>query len=883
VIACGGDGADLEPTDAGRDGGAPDAFLSPVEAPSIDVPSISPDAPVLPAPLELGPCVEGWMPAMTRSGGIRCEPWPTGEQLTCPPDQGHFPGESGCVSVGTSCGEWPTDLPAGIPAFYVRTTTIPGTGTIDAPFGTIAEALAVARAPAVIALGPNDFDERFELGSGISVIGTCTERTRIAPSTPNAANEFLGAIHVVGIDASIRNLTISGARYGISNRSSAGFRVEDVVISGVSTYGVWLYGSGTEAELDSVIVRRTRLDGTQRGNGLFVTGGANVEVRRTLFEDNHGTGALFVEAGRGSFSNVAVLRTARPAGAGGEDGFGFLIKQGSEVSLNAVVVEDVALAGLAARDSGRLEAEDVVVRGAGYGAYVFNRGELALSKLYVADNDQYGLYAYEGSIDASRILVEGSPTSVMIQNSTLTGEHLEIINSEEHALSVTGAQARAEIDGLWIDTNPNLATGIDVTDAASFRAEHAAVFGAHSAGLVVQAAECSMSDVGIYQTKDGAGVVVQRIPGFADSITWLTLERAAIEDNELFGVRVEDPGSSVVLSHVRVSGNGSQPGSAGISVTSSASFEGRDLLLENNRYAGIIGKTFDAELLLERVEIRGTTRVDDVPLHFASGLVVERAHARVDRLISEGNEDVGMLIFEGRAELTGARFAAHSELDLVVWAGTATLSDVSCTDSGGGVLIWNSSDVVAQRVAISSSREVAFSAGGASRARIVDLSIEGTESRADDGRFGYALAVQDRARVSLERGSFRDSRVAAVFVSASFVATDFEIEGTREAACASMACDEISVGLAVVEGSAELSRFRIAKSGIVGLIVGPSASIELEAPALISESALGASVLNPSIPDERFDVLSYEDVRITLDRKDQSIPMPRLADVFMRP
>lgn len=151
----------------------------------------TPDADVIAAPLPpalpaLAPCPPGWREVDDDPDAIPgCDPWPEGGQAGCAGDEAHFPGEPACARVGRACpaGEWAEDLPA-TGVLYVRAGgAAGGVGTMAAPFGTIAEAIAAAAAGTTIALGKGSYSEAVQVPGSVTLAGACVAETTVAATT----------------------------------------------------------------------------------------------------------------------------------------------------------------------------------------------------------------------------------------------------------------------------------------------------------------------------------------------------------------------------------------------------------------------------------------------------------------------------------------------------------------------------------------------------------------------------------------------------------------------------------------------------------------------------------------------------------------------------
>src|SRR4051794_35424727 len=94
-----------------------------------------------PAPPNL-PCPSGWIAeaADPNDRVIACEPWSMDQLPACADGQARFPGDAACAELGPCpSGRFAAGLD---PALYVDPSASPGgSGTMTAPYPTIAEAL----------------------------------------------------------------------------------------------------------------------------------------------------------------------------------------------------------------------------------------------------------------------------------------------------------------------------------------------------------------------------------------------------------------------------------------------------------------------------------------------------------------------------------------------------------------------------------------------------------------------------------------------------------------------------------------------------------------------------------------------------------------------
>lgn len=355
-----------------------------------------------PEPPVLTPCPEGWreVEATGPNDVATCDPWPATGHEDCVGDQAHFPGEPGCVTVGQPCpeGHWATDLPTDRTVLYVEAgAAAGGDGTSEAPFGTISDALAVAEAGSIIALGKGSYDESLELVEGVTIWGACVAETVIAPIEPwdppepsslEGIDNVEAAITVVAADVVVRNLTVGGTRVGFAAQSPAEAEVRDVVVANATMAGVLVNGGSVTA--DSLVVRDTDSGGVTAGFALAVGNGASFELSRGALERNHLWAVLFSNYGTTVSLDRVAIRETQPLHIPFVDGAGMMVSADAEVAVRRAVIEEnpgVALGVFdmeeARRPETALTLTDSVIRGSATAidgvlpSGLWGRGELA--------------------------------------------------------------------------------------------------------------------------------------------------------------------------------------------------------------------------------------------------------------------------------------------------------------------------------------------------------------------------------------------------------------------------------------------------------------------------------------------------------------------------
>lgn len=332
------------------DGGAGDASD---DAGSDAAPGIEP--PRRPEPPRLSPCPEGWREVRTVAAFAECEPWPEGGRHTCPEGQAHLPGASGCEPLGAACpmGEYPEDLPAGSPVWFVRAGASGGDGTRELPFGTIAEALAAAAAGDTIAIARGLYPEALQLERPVHLVGACAAETILEPAAESIRGGALVPTEAAD-GSSARDLTFRSARSAALFHRGGTLRLRGVVLtgSGFATAASILGGS-----LDAERVQLRSEDGTP----LDAHGEGGVILRSAeLLVEGAGSAGLRISGGDLSAQDV-LLR-----GVSGDDPMALLVHCYGEATcaFDRAVLEDNGTA-LLLSDGAELLLSRVVLRGPG--------------------------------------------------------------------------------------------------------------------------------------------------------------------------------------------------------------------------------------------------------------------------------------------------------------------------------------------------------------------------------------------------------------------------------------------------------------------------------------------------------------------------------------
>jgi hypothetical protein len=184
-------------------------------------------------------------------GGHQCNPWPTGVRVDCKDaNEQNLPGSAGCAPVGSACpasGDCPKDVLDKGTWFVTSGGT--GKGTRDDPFGTIADALAVAGAGELIMVGEGDFDEKIDISSDVNIRGLCPSMTTLTLSSVSDVEK--GVINIDSATVNLQDLRIgdTGALGIYANNATVG--LTGVVVDGVTNHGISAYT--TDLTIDVMI------------------------------------------------------------------------------------------------------------------------------------------------------------------------------------------------------------------------------------------------------------------------------------------------------------------------------------------------------------------------------------------------------------------------------------------------------------------------------------------------------------------------------------------------------------------------------------------------------------------------------------------------------
>jgi len=269
----------------------PGGLVTSACGPTTDFGTFQAEAPLRPVLTSTGgACAPGWVrstltvdrgPALGALEQVYCQPPP---RLSCGADQRQAAADERCQPLGGACpsGAFAEGLPGG--AVYVSAGAVGGDGSLERPFGALAEVPATA---AIIALGRGSYREDLHLSGPVQLIGACAAET-----------ELQGSLLLSGHQGSIRGLRVraqGGPALEVSGASSS--TVSDVALSG--------------PDLTVIGGSRLYVQGSKLGGAAGVR--ARVIASRLHLEDSELTGSLRVSGSTLSVQGCALTATSASA------------------------------------------------------------------------------------------------------------------------------------------------------------------------------------------------------------------------------------------------------------------------------------------------------------------------------------------------------------------------------------------------------------------------------------------------------------------------------------------------------------------------------------------------------------------------------------------
>ncbi|MEO1268130.1 MAG: hypothetical protein AAFX99_08530, partial [Myxococcota bacterium] len=616
-----------------------------------------PTLPTQPEPMA-EPCPQGWSSTadlleqeqasqVEEATGLRLELGgvciPPEQANPCPTGQMMVLGQ-GCMAIGMACPEGntlfhdeqtlrmrttqglthPQDPASPYPGqlWYVAAEAEPGgQGSYDAPFATIGHALEAAHDGDIIALGPGEFTEAFEVTKQVALVGSCVQRTTL--QAPDAQEE--SAVVRVGAREGVwlSDVTITGERPGIHVEPSAEGTVhlQSLVIHHTTRLGLWVEGAQDVRAADVVIAHtQPQPSDSTFGRGISVQEGAVLEGQRMLLTHNHDQGLIVDGEGtRAKVTDIIITHTQlQPSNSA--FGRGITVQNGAVLEGQHMLLahnHDVGL--IASAEGTRAQVADVIIihtqpspfnPNSGVGAVAHQGAVLEGQRLLFTHNHEMGLFVGGAGTQARlddlviahtqprpSLSIFGRGISVQ-EGAVLEGQRMLLTHNHEMGIFVSGTGTQARVDDLTIThTQPQrldstFGRGINVERGAVFESQRALLTYNHEISLFIsrEATRARLDDLVIthsqpspLDTTDTAfsrGISVQQ--GAA-----LHSQRALLTHNHAVGLIVSGAQATVgdlIVAHTQPSNLAS---GVGVIMQREAVLEGERILLTHNHEMGL--------------------------------------------------------------------------------------------------------------------------------------------------------------------------------------------------------------------------------------------------------------------------------------------------------
>ncbi len=709
MLAC-GDG-DPAPLDAGDDATSDaDALL----VPPVVLSAITPPLP--PAVIDLRPCPAGAM-EVTEGGAIHC----VLDEGPCPAGEIRFPGSGDdCVPISRPCPEGDfAERNIEYSPLYVRLGAT-GNGTRDAPFGSIAEALAAAEPMTEVLLAKGTYDGPITIPDGVAVTGACAAETIIRGPA--------------GEDGVIRSETQSD--------------ISDVTIRADNVAFVVRRGS---LFAEDVLVERAKLAaGIAIGPGILVV--TRVHVKEIVPREDGAEAGFFAVEGGIVQLNSGVIESAR---------VGVQVESGGDARLEQMVLSGPrgAVQGVSVDDGDAL-LHTSVVEGFGNGVTVRGEGStLVVRRTFIrntvvdplVETSGRGVQIGEGAsaqIEHSELRDIGDIGVLALGETTLT--QVIVRNAGGRAISIGGADTSVEIDGLLIDHA--VEHGIRVNDRAHLRGEDIVIRdvapddAGYGAGVDVRAGARADADRVQIDRAHAVGIVVDGPSMFTGT-----------------DLAIRDTASNSVTRHLGV----------GLAAQHDARAELRNVVIERMRDCAIVSVD-DATITASDVWI------DDVQPRASDGYhgigaAAELAGIELARARIGGTAGTSVLSYGGRitledVEIAGTELVAEDDPPAGVVAeigGQVTIDRARVHDVASGILaVGEDSIVTATDIEVDDIGAPCERCGGIGLGAFEDAHIElsrfAVRRSALCGVYAAAPGL-----VSLDRGRVAECAVAVCLASGS--------------------------------------------------------------------------------------------------------------------
>jgi hypothetical protein len=593
-----------------------------------------------------------------------------------------------CIEVACSAARWEELQEQG----RVVAPGGTGDGSPDAPFGSLAEALAVHPVGPLI-LSAGTYSETVSLDAtndGLVVHGHCSSLVTIDGSSDDSNPVLL-------VDAGGDAATVHWT---------------GTTFSGGRADGIRIFGGARLEGADIEILASTHSGLQVRGASAAVEGLVISDVALGFEEAGGGTGVYCLENGEVELSDVSISRAERQG----------VLTSDCDVVFQGITVLDTepddSEAGDEARgDSGGVGSTQVED---GIGIATIG-GSLQGADVRVERARTFGiaLFGTEGSLDNVAVY-ETRPRAeddelgtglALVSGASLSGSNYELLRNHRTGLLVAGASA--DLSGVTVtDTQPELSSarygrGVEVGSGGDLTVSDLYIADCYDLGLVVDEAQAVVDGARIERIlprqengRWGRGIEVLR----GGHLVGSNLE---IVDNLTDGIALHE--SSAVLTDVLVSGTRaeevSQTTGRGIGLLDGSSLIASGLTIHDNQMNGIQVARWS------HMELQDATISDTIPDPLTgdgtTGIeFIEGSTGSLSNVVLRDNHQVGVMV-------------VRSEISLQDITVEGTLPRPATGDHGRGVDVLQDSIVSADGLVLRENHELGL--------RVVDSTFTGTD------------------------------------------------------------------------------------------------------------------------------------------------------------
>ncbi|MCC7383771.1 MAG: hypothetical protein IT384_18160 [Deltaproteobacteria bacterium] len=508
-----------------------------------------PEPPAPPEPVRTS-CPAGWSEAPGEDGApASCTPWLNDVPPSCASDEMLLPG--GCAALGPPCpsGEFAEDLPSG-GVLYVRPSTTSGDGSIDSPFATFAEALAVGRDGDVIALsrGDHPVNTRVSVNRDLRIVGVCAAATSLVRGA-SASTTFVvsstAAVEGLRTDFGLTALdtaVLELAHLRIEDTGGDGVRsrgrliAHDLVVERPGSYGIVILAGRATIERAVVanatnaafyarsatvsLARLVLLDPGERG--LEVSGPAVIEAREIAILGAHDRSVSFDQArsdaehrARGKIEDLFVDR-AEPRVEW--RGWALAVRNGAQLEVERARLVRSRAQAVHLTEDGALTLRDAVI------------DQVRTATIFASDDAWLTALVARRRARATleRVFLRAPESSAMfLENASVSATDLTIIGTTQ-----PGATAyNLESHGIDAET-----TDLELRRVSIERVGYAAIY--------VHAGRAALTDIairGVLEQRPRGEARAPDFSGYGAQIVGATatIERFQVEDSQQQALSVE--------------------------------------------------------------------------------------------------------------------------------------------------------------------------------------------------------------------------------------------------------------------------------------------------------------------------------------------------------